>query len=453
LSFGGGISCPPDDLRQSSGWRDLFEERVHKLTHEIKEVSSCKRSLVAEVPADQFEEEIDKQAKEYARHARVPGFRPGKVPLTVVRQRFRSELRSDATQEIVRRVWKEALEEQHLHPINEPSLENLSNEPGDPLKFTLGFEVLPSFEARDYKGIPATAPRSEITDKDVDDAVESLRDRNAQYVPIEEGEVRDGELVTLSVEGVFEEGGKPLREENVTCIIGAPETNETFSENLRGARQGETRSFTVEYPADYHRKRYAGKKVHYTANLKEIKEKHLPDLEDLAKELGADSLEELRSRIRDELVTKAERVAEKKARDAVMDEVLLRNSVEVPGSLVDAELEDYVQRIAGNLAQQGIDPGKTSIDWRKMFEDERPNAEKAVRRTLILDAIARQEGLDVTEKDLEDAFEKLAETSQRSGVAIRAQFEKDQKIQSFRDHLRRNKALDFIYLNANIKQG
>jgi trigger factor len=116
-------------------------------------------------------------------------------------------------------------------------------------------------------------------------------------------------------------------------------------------------------------------------------------------------------------------------------------------------LEDYVQRIAGNLAHQGIDPNKTSIDWRKLFDEERPNAEKAVRQRLILDAIARQEGLDVTEKDLDDAFEKLAEGSQRTAVAVRAQFEKDQKIQSFRDHLRRNKALDFIFRNANISRG
>lgn len=423
------------------------------MTHEIKEISSCKRNLVVEVPAEQLEEEIDTQAKAYARRAQVPGFRPGKVPLSVVKQRFRAELRSDATQEMVRRAWKQAMEEHHLHPINEPSLEDLSNEPGNPLKFTLGFEILPPIEAKDYKGIAATVPRTEITDKDVDDAIDSLRERNAQYVPVEEGEVHDGQLVTLSVEGIFEEGGKPLQEDNVTCIVGAPETNETFSENLKGARLGETRSFAVAYPADYHRKRYAGKKVAYTANLKEIKEKHLPELEDLAKELGAASLEDLRSRIRDELVTKAARAAEKKARDAVMDEVLLRNSIEAPDSLVDAELEDYVQRVAGNLAQQGIDPNKTSIDWRKLFGEERPNAEKAVRRTLILDAIARQEGLEVTDKDLDDAFEKLAEGTQRSAVAIRAQFEKDQKIQSFRDHLRRNKALDFIHLNANINEG
>ena len=423
------------------------------MTHEIKEINSCKRNLVVEVPAERLEEEIDKQAKALAQRAQVPGFRPGKVPLTVIKQRYRAELRNDATQEMVRRAWKEALEEHQLHPINEPSLENLSNELGNPLKFTLEFEILPAFEAKDYKGVSVTVPRTDVTEKDVDEAVESLRERNAQYVPVEEGEVRDGHLVALSVEGVFEEGGKPLQEDNVTCIVGAPETNETFTENLRGARLGETRSFTVTYPADYHRKRYAGKKVAYTANLKEIKEKHLSEPEDLARELGAASLEDLRSRIRDELVTKAARAAEKKARDAVMDEVILRNSIEVPGSLVDSELEDYVHRIAGNLAQQGIDPNKTSIDWRKLFEEERPNAEKTVRRTLILDAIARQEAIEVTEKDLDDAFEKLAEGTQRTAVAIRAQFEKDQKIQSFRDHLRRNKALDFIHLNANISEG
>jgi trigger factor len=110
---------------------------VEELTHEIKEISSCKRNLVVEVPAEQLEEEIDTQAKAYARRAQVPGFRPGKVPLSVVKQRFRAELRSDATQEMVRRAWKQAMEEHHLHPINEPSLEDLSNEPGNPLKFTL----------------------------------------------------------------------------------------------------------------------------------------------------------------------------------------------------------------------------------------------------------------------------------------------------------------------------
>jgi trigger factor len=426
---------------------------VVALKKEIVEVSSCKRNLVVEVPEDQLEHEIDRLARDYAQKAVVPGFRPGKVPVSVVRQRYQSELRSNATHEIVEQSWQGAIAEHDLHPIGEPDLRDLSNEPGNPLKFTLAFEILPTIEVKDYRGIAVSLPRVDIGDKDVEDGLEAARERSAQFIPVEEGEIRDGHLVTLDVQGVFADGGKPVEEENVSIIIGAAETSAAFTENLRGARSGETRSFDVSYPPDHHRKRYAGKQVRYSAKIKEIKEKQLPEPEELAKELGLAGVEELKSKIRDELVTKAAQAAEKKARDAVLDEVLKRNPLEVPEGMVSSEMQDYAQRIAGSLVRQGIDPNKASVDWRKIIEGERPNAENAVRRTLVLDAIARQEALDVTEEELDAAFERIAEIERRPPAVIRAQAEKDHKIQSFRDHLRRNKALDFIYRNANITQG
>jgi len=424
------------------------------LTIEIVDVNSCKRNLIAEVPADQVDREIDSLARKYALRVKVPGFRPGKVPLNIVKQRFQADLRSDATQDIIQRCWKDAIEEHHLEPLSEPVLQDLKDEAGSPLKFILAFEVVPALEVKDYKGISVTAESVKVEDADVDKAVEDLRERQAQFVPVEQAEARDGHMLTLSVDGVFEDGSRPIHEDEVTCIIGSPETNETFSNNLRGAKTGEVRSFDVSYPETYHRKKFAGKLLHYTATVRELKEKHLPEAGDeLAKDLGAESLQDLRVKIRDELVTKGERTAEKKAREALIDDIVRRTSFDVPECLIQDELKDHARRIASNLAHQGIDVGKVSLDWKKIFEEERPNAEKAVRRSMVLDAIARKENLEVTEAELEAEFEKIAQGTGKSTAAVRAQFEKDKRIQGFREHLRQNKALDFIYLNANITRG
>jgi trigger factor len=420
---------------------------------EIVDVNQCKRNLVVEVPADQVNEEIDKLALDYARKVKVPGFRPGKVPLNIVKQRFLSELRNDATQDLIQRYWKNAVSEHSLAPLAEPVIEDVKGEPGETLRFTVSFEILPKLEVQDYKGVAISEPATQITDEDVSKAIESLRDQHAEYSPVEEREIRDGDYVTLTVDGQFEGGGKPIHEDDVSCVVGDSETNETFSENLRGAKNGDARAFQVEYPADYHRKRFAGKKVNYEVKIKEIKEKHLSELEDFAKDVGSASVDELRNRVRDDLVTKAQRTAEKNAREAVIDDVVKRNTFDVPECLVRDQLEDHARRLAANLARQGIDVNKTSIDWGKLFEQERPHAEQAVRRSMVLDAIARQEGLEVSEEELEAEFQKLAEATGKTSAAVRAQFEKDKRIQSFTEHLRTNKALDFIYRNANISRG
>jgi len=439
--------------RVSWALKEQMEQKT-KLNLEIKDVSSCQKNLVVEVPAEEIDQEVDKLAREYARRAKVPGFRPGKVPLSIIKQRFGSELRGDATQDIIQRSWKEALETRDLHPLTKPTVKDLQEQPGSPLKFTVSFEVLPPIEVKDYKGVVVTVPSIPIEDADIDKALEALREQHAQFVPCESSDIKDGHYVTLTVDGEFEGGGKPLHEDDVTCVVGDSQTNQTFSDNLRGAKLGEARSFDVSYPADYHRKRFAGKTVHYAVTIKDIKEKHLAELnEEFAEDLGAKTLEELRNKVKDDLITNAKRTAEKKSREAVLDAIIQRHAFDVPESLVGDELEEHARRIATDLARQGIDVNKTSIDWKKVFEKERPRAEQAVRRSLVLDAIARQEGLEVTEEELETEFQKLAEGMNKSSAAVRAQFEKDKRTQGFREHLRQNKALDFIYRNANISGG
>lgn len=421
---------------------------------EIVDVSSCKKNLVAAVPIEQVEEEIGRLALKYAQRAKVPGFRPGKVPLNIVRQRYGAELRSDVTQELISRTWKQAVAERGLEPLAEPVVEKVEAEPGQALKFVVSFEVLPKIEVTDYKGISLTTSPITVQDSDVDEALENLRDQHAQFVPVENGTVKDGQYVTLTLDGEFEGGGKPIHEDDATLVVGAPQTNREFSANLQGARIDEERSFDVVYPGDYGQKRLAGRRVHYRAKVRDIKEKQVAELnDDFARDVGAASLEELRSRIRDELVTKARQAAEEKAREAVLDKIVDRLVFDVPESMVREELEDHARRLAANLARQGIDVSKTSVDWKKIFDEQRPYAERSVRRRMVLDAIARQEKIEVTEQEIDAECQRMAERGGKSAPAIRAQFEKDQRLQVLRIYLQQHKALDFIFRNATISEG
>jgi len=424
------------------------------LNLEIIDVSSCRKNLIAEVPVEQIEEEIGQLARKYTQEVKVPGFRPGKVPLGIIRQRYASELRSEVTHEIISRTWKQAVAERGLEPIAEPKVEKVEAEPGSPLKFVVSFEILPKIEVTDYKGVTISIPTPSVQDSDVESALENTRQEHAQYSPVENGEVHDGHYVTITLDGEFEGGGKPIHEDDATLIVGAQRTNRAFTENLLGARVDDTRSFDVTYPAEYRQKRLAGRRVHYHVKIKEIKEKQLAELTDeFAGEVGAASLEELRARIRDELVTKARQNAEEKAREAGLDQIVQRLSFDVPESMINDELEEHARGIAANLVQQGIDVSKTSIDWKKVFDEQRPYAEKSVRRRMVLDAIARQESLEVAEAELDGEFQQMAQRSGKSAVALRAQFEKDQRLQGFRMYLLQNKALDFIFRNATISEG
>ncbi|HSW38863.1 MAG TPA: trigger factor [Acidobacteriota bacterium] len=425
------------------------------MTLEIIEVNSCKRNLAVEVPAEEVEKEIIGLAREYARTAKIPGFRPGKVPLNIIRQRYMADLTQEATLKIIDRCWKDAIAEHDLHPLAQPSVQDVQNEPGGSLKFTVSFEVLPSLKIDNYTGIDVTLPSSEVPDEKVAEAVENLREQNAQFIPVDEGEACDGHHLTLTVEGRFDGNiAPPTREDDVVMVIGDPQTNTEFSDNLRGARAGETRTFKISYPEDYHRKQFAGKNVGYTIHVKDIKEKRLADLnDDFAKDHGYDSLEALKKKVRDDLVTQAKRNAEKKARESLLDTIIERHTIDIPECLVQEELEVYANRITRTLAYQGIDVAQTKIDWEKMLNGERPKAEQSVRRGLLLDEIARRENISVMEEDLVSELENFAAGTNKSAVALRAQLEKEQRIQVFEQQIRRNKALEFLYHNANIIVG
>ena len=423
------------------------------MTVEITQVNGCRKNLAGEISAEELEKELEKIAREYSRNVKVPGFRPGKTPTSVIRRRFEKEIQDDASQRIMDRVWNEAIDANNLKPLVRPEIKEFENKPGGPLKFTLTFEELPALVVKDYKGVEIKQNPIEIKEEDVTQAIDRVREQYAQDVPVE-GEAKDGHYVLVDVEGLTEGESTPFRDEGVTLVVGHSQTAPDFSTNLRGAKADDTLSFEVGYPDDYQNKKIAGKKIMYTVLVKEVKERQLPELnDDFVKDIGHfDNVEAFREKMRGDLVTQAGDIAEKKAREELLDAIIKSQPVDVPDCLVTEELSEYTRRMINNLAYQGIDVKHTSgFDWKKIYDEQRPHAEQSVRRMVFLDAIAKQENFEISEEDISGELEKLAIQSHKSIEAWRAEFEKANRMDELKQGLLQDKALDFIYRNANIR--
>ena len=422
------------------------------MTVEITQVNGCRKNLAGEISAEDIEKEIEKITREYSRSAKIPGFRPGKAPAGIIRRRFEKEIQDEASQRTMDRVWSEAIDANNLKPLGQPEIKEFENKAGSPLKFTLTFEELPALEVKDYKGVEVKQDSAQVKEEDLAQAIDRVREQYAQFVPVE-GEAKDGHTVLVDVDGMAEGESAPFHDEDITLTLGHSQTAADFSKNLLGAKVDDTRSFEISYPDDYRGKKVAGKKVAYKVLVKEIKERQLPELnDDFAKDVGFDNVEAFRARLHEELIAQAGSAAEKKAREELLDSIIARQPVDVPECLVTEELGEYARRLIDNMAYQGIDVKHTAgFDWKRIYDEQRPHAEQNVRRIIFLDAIAKQENLEVSEEDISGELDKLASQSRKSAEAWRAEFEKANRMDEFKQSLLHDKALDFIYRNANIR--
>ena len=422
------------------------------MTVEITQVNSCRKDLTGTVPVEEFEREVEIVALEYSRKANIPGFRPGKAPVSVVRRRFEKEIQDEVSQRIIDRTWQEAADANDFAPIEQPRVKVLENEFGNPMKFTLTFEEVPPLEIKEYKGVEVVQEKVEISDEDVSQVIDEIRGRSGQLVPVD-GVVEDGHYVTANVDSLSEGKKTPQHQEDVTLIVGHPQSIAEFSENLRGAKVDDTLSFDVCYPDDHGNAAVAGKKVMYTVLVKEIKERQLPDLnDDFAKDAGYESVDALRAGVRADMTGRTGENAEKKAREKLLDSIIERQPVDVPDALVAAELGTYAQNLLSDMAYRGLDIEQTAgFDWKKIYDQRRPFAEQSVRRMLVLNAVADQENIEVSEEDISRELEIVAEQSQKSANTWRAELEKANRMGDLKQRLLWQKTLDFIYLNANIR--
>ena len=410
-----------------------------------------KREISVEIPAEEVTRETEALVQKYQKVARLPGFRAGHVPPSIIRQRFKEDLKSDVVESLVPRYFRREAEKQGLVPVSQPRVTDLHIHEGEPLRFKASFEIMPEIKVEGYKELRADHPEIGVKDEEVEEALNNVREQHATYTSVEGRPLQDGDFAQASMDGrpkEAEDKTQPVHMDEVLIEIGGKNTVPEFSDNLRGANAGETRQFEVKYPEDSTEKRLAGKTLVYTVHIQAIKEKHLPELNDeFAKELGEfTSVEQVRNQIRENMQAERKHDAEREAKDKLVNELVKRNEFEVPESLVDRQIDLRLERGLRALAAQGMKmEDLKKMDLPRLRAGQRDQAVQDVKSSLLLDRIAELEKIDVGEDELNHEIEALAQQTKQTPEAVRARLTQDGGLDRIRNRIRSEKTLEFLY--------
>jgi trigger factor len=425
--------------------------------------ATCKREIELEIPAENVQKATEKVARDIARVARIPGFRPGKAPVTLIRRRFADDIQGEVVQSLVPEYLEKALDEKKLVPVTRPEVDKVEFKEGEPLKFRAVFEVLPEFDLGDYKNLEVNVEAVEVGEAQVDKALDEMRDRAATFVPVEGRPAKDGDYAVIKLMGTPVGGGDPVQADSILCHIGAEETLESFTENLRGASTGETKRFRSEYPKDYPDAKLAGKTYDYAIEVLGIKEKKLPELNDEfvkdamagqgqgAEATGITTLAELRQRIRQNLDAAKEQRESAQAREKILELLVKRHDFPVPEALIENQLDVRLERVVRSLVAQGVDPRAVDVDWVSLRRRQHDRAVDDVKAELLLDRIATAEKIEATDEDVEKEIAAVAERSGESATALRARLTKQGALDRMKSKLRSDKTIEWLYRTAHIE--
>jgi trigger factor len=422
---------------------------------EFADVSETRKRLTIEIPSAVVDAEVDRLVNRLGRSAKVPGFRPGKVPPRVVWQRFRDEILHDVAHDLVPQALQDALQERDLDPVDTPDVRDVVVEQGAPLTFVATFDVVPSFDPGEYRGVALRKPAATVEDAAVDETLERLRQRTARFEPVEGRPLAATDWATVDLErrvAGAEPAAEPEKHENVTIDLSADANPPGFSDQLVGLEAGAHTSFSVHYPADHPVTELAGQSVEYSVTVRAIKQRVVPPLDDeFAKDVGDfDSLAALRDRVRRDIEHEAAHEADRLVRGDLLADLAKRVPFAVPDALVEQELDRRVEEFARRLVEQKVDPRKAGIDWNEFRSAQRDAATESVKAMVALDEIARREPVVVGEEDVAQEIARFAERSGRSVDAVRAQIEKDNGLARLRGGLRREKTVELLLANASI---
>jgi trigger factor len=413
--------------------------------------SATKREISVEIPAAEVARETESQIRRYQKSARLPGFRAGHVPPSIIRQRFGDGLKNDVVEALVPRYFRKEAEKQGLIPVSQPQVTDLHIHEGEPLKFKATFEVLPEIQVEGYKDLRADKPEIIVKDEEVEAAVENVREQHATFTSVEGRPLADGDFAQASMDGKPKDGNgtaPPVHMDEVLIEIGGKNTVPEFTENLRGANAGDEKEFEVVYPEDVADKRLAGKTFVYTVKVGAIKQKSLPELtDDFAKELGEfTSLDQVRKQIRDNMQAERQHSAEREAKDKLVAELVKRNDFEVPEALIERQIDVRLERGLRALAAQGMKmEDMKKMDLPRLRAGQRDQAVQDVKSSLLLERVAELEKIEADENEVNREIESLAQQSKQTSEAVRARLTQEGGLDRIRNRIRSEKTLDFLY--------
>jgi len=430
---------------------------------EIKESttneSTTKREIVVEIPVEDVNRQTDSLIQKYQKVARIPGFRRGHVPASIIRQRFSEEIKTDMVEALIPRFFRQEAERLSLHPVSQPRVTDLHLHDGEPLRFKAAFEVLPEIKLEGYKELRADKPEIAVSEADVEQALADLRERHASFNPVEGRALADGDFAQVSLDGnpKSDEGktgegksgeGQPVHMDEVLVEIAGKNTMPEFTEHLRGTSAGDERTFDVNYPEDAQDKRLAGKTFSYAVKVQSIKQKSLPELNDeFAKQLGEfQTVDDLRKAIREQIESERKHQAERDAKEKLVGELIQRNDFEVPDSLIEQQIDIRLEQGLRALAARGLTAEQMKkMDLSRLRAGQREQAIHDVRAALLLERVAEEENVQVGDDELDRELESLARQSKQTSEAVRARLTRDGGLDRIRTRIRNEKTLDFLY--------
>ncbi len=417
----------------------------------VEEIEGCKRRLAVEAPAEVVQQEWERAYGRVQKQARLPGFRKGHVPRSLVKVHFADDVRREVAEHLIPDVWRKAISEARIEPVNEPDLQEVKLEEGAPLSFVAVVEVKPTIALGEYKGVEVEHAPKPVTSQDVDAALEHMREQQAQFRAVDRA-AAPGDLLVIDYTLTLE-GREPSSQTGYEFVVGGKAVLPEIDQAVVGMRAGEEREAPFHFADDHRREELRGKSGVAAVKVIEVKEKVLPALDDdLAKSLGEfETLAALRAEVLRQLETRREHDDKRELQDKIVDAVVERHAFIVPDALVMRQVAHQIEHAREGLRRQGIDPDRMPWDYGKMIAELRPGAEKAVRRALLLEAIAEREGLAPAEADVDAEVEKLAGASQRPAPAIRRMMEKSGDLDALRHGLRDRMTLDVLVKNAKVR--
>ena len=412
-------------------------------------------ALKIEVPADRVTEELNSLYHDLKRKANLPGFRRGKVPLDILKTYFKGSIRADALDRLIPNTYQEVLKENDFIPCSQPKIEEVKYEENKPLSFKATVEIKPKIILKRYKGLKAKRIIKIIIEDDVNRALKRLASRHAEFITVENRPTKKGDWVIIDFVGSME--GRPFKDneaKNFSLEIGSKTLVGDFEDQLIGLKKGEEKEVKVKFPRDYHNKELDGREVLFKVDLKEIKEKKLPSLNDeFAKDLKFNNLGELKKRIKEDLEKYETEHSERLLKDNLMDWLIRKTPFPLPRAMVERELEAMVEDALTRMRYSGIDPKKMGIEEVKLKERYRPSAETKVRNTLILEEIGKKENIEVSKEEIGKRIEEMAKASGQKKEDLEEFFQKERShLAGLREEIRLKKALELIINETRIKE-
>ena len=409
---------------------------------------STKREIAVEVPAAEVQRETEALVQKYQKLARLPGFRKGHAPASIIRQRFSEDIKTEVVETLVPRYFRREAEKQGLVPVSQPRVSDLHIHDGEPLRFKASFEILPEIKVEGYKELRAEKPVIEVTDEEVQQALNHLQEQHANFEGIE-GVLADGDFAQVALDGTPKDGeGQPVHMDDVLVEIGGKNTMPEFTQYLRGASAGDEKTFEVKYPEDSEDQRLRGKTFDYTVKVLSLKKKNLPELNDaFAKELGDfTGIDDVKKRVRENMEAEKTHTAEHEAKDKLVSELVKRNDFEVPEAMVDRQIDVRLERGLRALASQGMRAeDMKKMDLNRLRAGQRDQAVQEVKASLLLDRIADLEKIEVSDQEIDHEIEALALQTKQTSEAVRARLTRDGALDRIRNRIRNEKTLNFLY--------